>query len=103
VHRGDELCALVLGERLEQRARELVAAPVQLCALGNARLSCAESSPSRLRRARTSQPAVPISQRTRASPSGRPRARKLSLSAPIRWVTLRLKLRTSAISCSAIV
>src|SRR5205085_3859787 len=46
-------------------------------------------------------PSRPISQSTRASPSGRPRERYRSFKAPTRSVTSRLKLRTWATTSGA--
>ena len=60
----------------------------------SSRLRYPESRSSPERSSRTSRPAGPISHSRRACPSGRPRARNASLSAPIRWVTVRLNLRT---------
>ncbi len=66
------------------------------------RLRYPESSPSWARSERRSAPFWPISQRTRAWPSGRPRARNASSSAPTRCVTTRLNRRTCAM-CSSVI
>ena len=60
------------------------------------------TSGQRGRRSLTSPPPGPISHNSRAWPSGRPRARKASSSAPIRWVTVRLNPRTVSIMARSI-
>ena len=60
----------------------------------SSRLRYPESRSSRARSRRTSLPSGPISQSSRACPSGRSRDRNASFSAPARCVTVRLKLRT---------
>src|SRR4051794_12753023 len=127
-HRAEQPLALRAVERREDRAREVVAALVQQRAFGAARRRELRRSHAPIGGAgahldqavgleRAQQPAgVPgvelearaqrahlaavlaYLQRTRASPSGRSRARYWSLSAPTRWVTARLKRRTCSIS-----